>query len=227
MFYTGAGSAEGGLKQRVGLATSSDLYQWRKHPASPVLASDDRWYEQLPNTRWPDETWRDPWIVPDPHSGGWHMLITARSCDGPADQRGAIGHAWSRDLLSWQVQEPLSKPGGFGQTEVPQVETVDGRPVLIFSCLTEDLSSAWQRAGKRGGIWSVPGDSELGPFDLSRAALVVDQSLYSGRIIRDRDGNWVMVAFRNQDSRGRFAGEITDPLPIGWTADYGGLALLE
>ncbi len=70
-------------------------------------------------------------------------------------------------------------------------------------------------------------DSELGPFDLSRATLVAGQSLYSGRIIRDRSGNWVMLAFRNEDSRGHFVGEITDPMPIGWTADYSGLALLQ
>lgn len=227
MFYTGGGSAEHGLKQRIGLATSPDLYQWRRHPAAPVAESDDRWYEQLPDAPWPDETWRDPWIIPDPDGDGWHMLITARSCNGPADQRGVIGHAWSPDLISWQVQQPLSKPGSFGQLEVPQVETIDGRPVLIFSCLTGELSSAWRQAGRRGGIWSVPCDSELGPYDPGRAALVADQSLYSARLIRDRAGNWVMLAFRNQDPRGRFVGEITDPIPVGWAPGYNGLALLQ
>jgi hypothetical protein len=46
MFSTGGGSREHGLKQRVGLATSADLDHWTKHPASPVLESDPRWYEQ-------------------------------------------------------------------------------------------------------------------------------------------------------------------------------------
>jgi hypothetical protein len=47
MFYTGGGSREHGLKQRVGLANSADLHHWTKHPASPVLESDPRWYESV------------------------------------------------------------------------------------------------------------------------------------------------------------------------------------
>jgi beta-fructofuranosidase len=47
MFYTGCTGSGPGLKQRIGLATSADLYTWRKHAASPVLESDRRWYEQF------------------------------------------------------------------------------------------------------------------------------------------------------------------------------------
>ncbi|MFC7615131.1 hypothetical protein ACFQV2_18065 [Actinokineospora soli] len=39
MFYTGAGSAERGLKQRIGVATSTDLHTWHKHDG-PVLSAD-------------------------------------------------------------------------------------------------------------------------------------------------------------------------------------------
>ena len=88
--------------------------------------------------RWqPDGAWRDPWVLADPDGDGWHMLVTARACDGPADQRGVIGHARSHDLVHWQAQPPADRrPGeGFGYLEVPQVEVVGGRPVLVFSCL--------------------------------------------------------------------------------------------
>src|SRR5207344_46708 len=37
MLYTGTNRAEGGLVQRIGLATSSDLLRWDKHAANPVL----------------------------------------------------------------------------------------------------------------------------------------------------------------------------------------------
>ena len=74
MFYTGAGSREHALKQRIGLATSADLHHWSRHPGSPVLESDPRWYEQLPDALWPDEAWRDPWVFADPGGDGWHML---------------------------------------------------------------------------------------------------------------------------------------------------------
>ena len=49
MFYTGVGPADGAPRQRIGLATSADLHHWSKHPGSPVLESDSRWYERLPD----------------------------------------------------------------------------------------------------------------------------------------------------------------------------------
>ena len=222
MFYTGGSREERGLTQRIGLATSPDLYSWSKHPASPVLTADARWYERPPGSSWPDEAWRDPWVMPDPGGDGWHMLITARSRQGPADQRGVIGHARSDDLVRWEAGPPLSQPAGFGHTEVPQAEVVAGRPVLMFSCLAGELSDERRAAGIEGGIWCVPSDSVTGPFDLSRAVRITDERYYSGRLIRDRSGQWVMLAFRNQDESGRFAGEITDPMPVDWAAGPAG-----
>jgi beta-fructofuranosidase len=226
MFYTGAGSREQALKQRIGLATSADLHHWTRHPGSPVLESDPRWYEQLPDALWPDEAWRDPWVFADPGGDGWHMLLTARASHGPADQRGVIGHAQSHDLIHWQAQPPLSRPGGgFGHLEVPQTEIVEGRPVLVFSCLTAELSSERRNAGTGGGIWCLPCNSLLGPFNLTQAVRITDESLYSGRLIRDRAGRWVMLAFRNSGPDGHFIGELADPMPIRWAADGSALEL--
>jgi beta-fructofuranosidase len=226
MFYTGVGSRERAPRQRIGLATSADLYHWSKHPGSPVLESDPRWYERLPDAPRPDEAWRDPWVFADPGGDGWHMLLTARARDGTGDQRGVIGHARSADLVHWQAQPPLSRPGeGFGHLEVSQVEVVEGRPVLVFSCLAAGLSDERRKAGMPGGIWCLPCESPLGPFNVNRAVRITGESLYSGRLVRDRTGRWIMLAFRNHGSDGRFIGELTDPLPIGWAADGGGLML--
>jgi beta-fructofuranosidase len=212
MFYTGCTRTELGVKQRIGLATSADLYTWQRHPASPLLESDGRWYEQASPGH--DEAWRDPWVFPDPAGDGWHMLVTARASHGVTGRRGVIGYARSRDLVHWQVQPPLSRPGtGFWHLEVQQVEVVNGCPVLMFSCLPEQVSGP----GPRGAIWCVPGDSVLGPFDFSRAVPVSGENLYSGRLIRDRAGQWVMLAFRNLDANGGFIGEISDPMPVSWT----------
>jgi beta-fructofuranosidase len=227
MFYTGCTRSAAALKQRIGLATSTDLHTWQRHPASPVLESDSRWYEQL-GPRCRDEAWRDPWVFADPGGDGWHMLVTARARRGGGrksdGQRAVVGHARSRDLVTWQAQPPLSQPGtGFWHLEVQQVEVVEGRLVLLFSCLPAEVSGPRRAAGPVGAIWCVPGASVTGPFDTRRAVPVADQDLYSGRLIRDRAGRWVMLAFRNVSTDG-FVGEITDPMPVSWTED--GTALI-
>ncbi len=216
MFYTAASSAENGLVQRVGVARSPDLYTWSKQ-VSAVLEAEPQWYEKLDAGQWFDEAWRDPWVFPDPSGVGWHMLITARAAAGAPDQRGVIAHATSPDLAAWTVGPPLSTPGsGFGHLEVPQVATVEGRTFLVFSCLGEQLSDARRAAGQRGGIWAAPSPGLLGPYDTGRAEALTDESLYSGRLIQDRTGQWVLLAFRNTED-GRFVGEITDPLPVTWS----------
>ena len=215
MFYTGVGSREGGLVQRIGLATSLDLISWTRHEGGPLLEADPRWYERLGGSWWPNEAWRDPWVFADPAGDGWHMLITARAGHGPADDRGVIGHARSADLVRWEVQPPLTKPGsGFGQLEVPQVAVVDGQPVLLFSCLRPELSDARRAEGGAGGIWAVTGDHPLGPFDPAEAWPVTDQGLYAGRLVEAPDGSWQLLAFHNYDHDGRFVGGLTDPMPV-------------
>jgi beta-fructofuranosidase len=223
MFYTGAGSTERGLVQRIGLATSDDLHTWHRHPAAPVLEADGRWYEKLGTSTWPDEAWRDPWVFPDPAGDGWHMLITARSAAGAGscavDDRGVIGHARSADLVTWHAQPPLTVPGcGFGHLEVPQTELVDGRAVLLFSCLRPELAAGRKETGGTGGVWAVTGDSLVGPFDAAAARPLTDSSLYSGRLVRDPAGRWVMLAFRNTGADGVFIGELSDPMPVALDA---------
>jgi len=228
MFYTGVSRAEDGLVQRVGVATSIDLMTWHRAGKEPLLESDGRTYERLADAQWQDEAWRDPWVFRDPGGVGWHMLLTARASHGAPDERGVVGQAWSANLDGWEVRPPLSRPGaGFGQLEVTQVEVVDGRPVLLFSCLRRDLSTVGRARHATGGVWAVAAPSLTGPFDISRARLMADERLYSGRLVRDRAGDWVLLAFRNVDDVGRFVGEITDPMPVRWSDDGQGLELVD
>lgn len=219
MFYTGVGSAELGLAQRIGVVTSADLTTWHRPPGAPWLEPDPRWYERLGDSTWPDQAWRDPWVFADPDGDGWHMLITARAAEGPVEERGVIGHARSADLVRWEVQPPLTRPGaGFGQLEVPQVASVDGHAVLVFSCLRSELAGARLVDGATGGVWAVTGGSLLGPFDVRNAVPLTDRTFYSGRLIRDPAGRWRLMAFRNSDGAGRFVGELADPMPFRVTA---------
>jgi beta-fructofuranosidase len=218
MFYTGLSHADDGTVQRIGMATSEDLLTWHSHPQA-VLEADQRWYEKH-GGQWRQEAWRDPWVFPDADGDGWHMLITARANHGPSLQRGVIGHARSRDLDHWEAQPPLSQPNaGFGQLEVLQVEVVAGQPVLVFSCLAEDMAPG---RNLTGGTWALVADSPLGPFDIRQAQPLTDHDLYSGRLIQDRQGRWVLLGFHNRDERGGFVGELSDPIPVEWTDDAEG-----
>jgi beta-fructofuranosidase len=214
MLYTGTCLAEGGAIQRIGLATSSDLASWTRQGSGPLIEADPRWYEKLGDSKWPEEAWRDPWIILE--GGRFHALITARSNAGASVHRGVIGHAISDDLRAWETQSPLSEGGRFSHLEVPQVvDTGDGH-VLVFSCEASRVES--KRDGRsengRGDLTYVASAAgALGPFQVSEAKPALQRGLYSGRLVKARDGSWVWLAFTASDGEGVFVGEIPDPIP--------------
>jgi beta-fructofuranosidase len=217
LFYTGVTLVDDKIRQTIGAATSADLEIWHKDPASPLVTADGRWYERLGGGDWPEEAWRDPWVLQDPGGDGWHMLITARANHGPDDDRGVIGHAYSPDLQRWEVHPPLSKPGsGFGHIECPQLASVDGRQVLVFSCLDLQFSAARRASGATGGVLYVPTDSPTGPFDIAAASPLTSDAFYCGRIIQDRSGQPMLLAFHHYDEARQFLGELSDPMPVAW-----------
>jgi beta-fructofuranosidase len=222
MFYTGAQRAGAKNVQRIGYATSHDLMTWHKSALNPVLEADPQWYEKLEDHAWQDEAFRDPWVFADPQGDGWHMLITARAREGDPFTRGVVGHARSADLRNWDLAPPLSAPTpmGFGQLEVMQVEEVDGRPVLLFSCGAEQASESRRKAPMGGAIWVAPADSITGPYDIEHAYPLADHTLYVGRLLRRRDdGRWQFFAFHNVDADGSFSGGVSDPMDVGWNGD--------
>jgi beta-fructofuranosidase len=218
LFYTGVNRREKGLIQRIGLATSTDLITWIKHPANPVLIADPQWYETLDPEMWHDQAWRDPWIFE--LDGRFHALITARSNKGHKSARGVIGHAWSDDLVNWQVGPPIAAPGEFGHMEVPQLVEINGRYYLIF-CVGRGAYADARR--DRPGIGLVTGthymaaDQPLGPYKfLTDQFLLADEagSRYAGKLIRDPSNNWVLMTGRFWTGDGGFIGELADPLPL-------------
>ena len=223
LFYTGLSRVDDGQVQRVGLATSADLMTWRKHGPDPLVSADPLWYQQFDGSG-QSEAWRDPWLVRDPEGDGWHMLVTATARDGEVGERGVLGHAWSPDLLTWRVLPPLSQPGsGFSQLEVPQLVVVEADPVLLFSCLGPQLSGGRRKAVEPGGVWVLRTDSLLGPYDVTQATRLTDESLYVGKLVQRRDGQWVLLAFVNQDAAGAFVGSISDPMQVVFPVGSGAL----
>ncbi len=67
-----------------------------------------------------------------------------------------MAHAVSDDLQAWTVKPPLSAPSErFAWAEVIRVHQLDGRWVMLFSCLAEHMPH--DPAGA-GGVWAVPVD---------------------------------------------------------------------
>ena len=222
MFYTGTSREDGGDVQTVGAATSTDLMEWTKLSREPIVSADARWYEKLDKTIWHDEAWRDPWVFRfDNDPSTWHMLVTARANHGDPATRGVLGHATSADLKHWDVQPPLSAPGqGFGQLEVFQFEVVDGVPVLLFCCGWRELSAERRAAfGERDATYSVAVSADLTEVDFNRAKAFEDPLVYAARIIKGRDG-WYLIGFVNEVD-GEFVGELCDPVPVSATVEAG------
>lgn len=220
LFYTGGTKSEDGLIQRIGLAVSSDLIRWEKHPENPLIVADPRWYELLDLDLWHDQAWRDPWVFRHPTQGDFHAFITARVNCGPSDGRGVIGHARSEDLIQWEILPPVTEPGAFGHMEVPQLAKVHGGYYLVFSAQKSVRSSRWRRRAEQEpltGVYCLTAEAPLGPFhSVSEEPLVGDEIglIYGGKLVQNPDGDWVMLATRLRNADSAFVGELTDPMPV-------------
>lgn len=144
------------------------------------------------------------------------MLVTARAAGAGRNDDGVIGHARSRDLLTWETCAPLTSPGaGFGQLEVAQVHDVDGHFVLVFTCHPDEQTAERRERWGDFCTWSVPGKSLLGPWDVAAARpFTAVPDLFAAPLVQQRDGSWCFIGFRNREAEGIDAMEIVDPVPV-------------
>ncbi len=108
MVYTGFDDRVHG-KQSIGLATSKDLFEWKRHPGNPVCTAPD-WVITHPNG-WVD--FRDAHIIR--HGDEFLMFTMATTTKG----EGAIALASSKDAVTWQDHGPAIIT--FSQPESPRV----------------------------------------------------------------------------------------------------------
>lgn len=218
LFYTGICRETGDRVQRIGHAMSDDLVSWIRVDA-PAVEADPRWYETAEIVG--HSPWRDPWVLRDDTVGAWRMLVTASTGAADHGARGCIGTAVSDDLVTWRVEPPLTAPAGLHQLEVPQTVEIDGSWVLLWCMRAVDVGPE-AVAPADGlppitGTWTAPADSAVGPFHLDRAEPIRIDGLYAGRVVIDRAGAPVLLAFVDTDAGGGFGGWITDPIPLALT----------
>jgi beta-fructofuranosidase len=223
MFYTGTNkSKENGFVQRIGVATSTDLIKWEKKEGF-VTEADARWYERAAQVMeekqdgqpsWYEEAWRDPWVFKEASTGDWVMLVTARTNSGSYDARGTVGVARSKDLLNWQVCEPLKVESEFGHFEVPQLMHSTESELVISFCLASNNHAATRlERGERA--WTGNGIMRAASFDcvwkVENEPFLEDPH-YAARLIQDKDRLLAMawLNFVGED----FQGFIDNPIDV-------------
>ena len=159
LYYTMRSSLDKGHGQHIGLATSSDLVTWTRHPDNPVISPDPRWYVSHQHPLPPgavDEKdrpgipglvdARDLIVQPHP-DGGWIGFYAARIPSDECPEGAVIACVRSHDLVRWTHLPPAFAPGKYNCLEVPDVFCLDGRWYL--TCLSG------YHYGNRG-YWSDP-----------------------------------------------------------------------
>lgn len=148
MFYTGVEGRGPLSKQRIGVATSSDLLQWRRlavNRCSGAVGEGCVYECNEPWTTWSDtgglfdHQCRDPFVIWDADRQLWALFATAKSPNG----FGVVTVANSWDLQSWtgagyldatrRLARGIGAQTTGGQCENPHVMSRLGTHYLLFT----------------------------------------------------------------------------------------------
>ncbi|MEU4197110.1 glycoside hydrolase family 32 protein [Kribbella sp. NPDC026611] len=171
IFYTGINPYfrdEAHHEQAVLHATSKDLISWEK-VAGEVSYADESLYER--------HDWRDPFVYKDPDSGRYHMLLAARTADGPVSRSGCTALLTSEDLSTWTVEKPFYAPGRYHGHECPDLFRMGEWYYLVFSEYTTRTATRYVMSRSLQGPWETPADNM---FD--------NRAFYAAKTAGDEDG---------------------------------------
>ena len=223
-FYTGTSHADSGLKQRIGHAVGDQLGQFTRVGTGQCLdlGADSR-YEEYTPAKWHDRALRDPWVMRDPESEGWLMYFTARVPGiDEANAGGAIGLARSDNLYYWRLLDPIFS-GGFGELEVPQVFSYQGKWYCLFCTMAHDWSRghcATTGMTALTGTHYLVANHHLGPWRLAPGFLdgANPPQRYAGKIVQHQ-GQHYLLSFLHSDAESNFIGAIADPIKLALDND--------
>ena len=196
------------LKQRIGLATSTDLMTWEKCPTKWEVPDwqnphgkmekllDSRNISQVydPNSAFPIEPVPPhyessidegrQWVSwRDPYFVEYenrkYLICSARIDSGPVIRRGCVGMLEEVEPNFFEVRPPIFHPGLYDDIEVPNLIQIDGEFYLIGS-IREDAKIRYWHAKSIEGPWYSHHDNVLLP-----------RGNYAGRISRD-DRGWLI-----------------------------------
>jgi beta-fructofuranosidase len=200
MFYTGISRKEGGMVQRIGLARSDDLYQWRKVVSRhyPIEIKGPLYEQSIEEGR----TWvscRDPFFFQeDDHR---LLLVNARVPTGPVVRRGCVGVAREVEPNIFEWQQPLFFPRMYDDIEVPGLYHI-GDTYYLLGNIKEDIKVHYWHA-----------DSLFGEYEAFADNVLLPQGNYAGRIIPDGD-KLLLWNFFNTTKSGRSVRILPPPAEV-------------
>lgn len=169
MFYTGVASDN---TQRIGVATSTDLFHWERASDQPVIRPEEYDWAFCPTTG--GAACRDAHVIE--HDGIFQMFYTAVKADG----NGCVARASSTDLMTWRDEGVAYGFDAWNQCESSNVQQMnDGRWRLFF-----------------GGhhAWSyVDSDTPYRWPDIKPTTLRDD--ITGMEVIRRKGGRWLVAYF--------------------------------
>jgi len=121
MFYTGVNLEN---TQRIGLATSDDLFHWRRVGQRPVIRPEEYGWAFCPTAK--GATCRDPHVIK--RGDEFWLYYTAVSNAG----RACIARATSTNLLDWQDQGPAYLEKDLTHPESCNVQEWRNQYLLFF-----------------------------------------------------------------------------------------------
>lgn len=121
MFYTGCAIDN---TQRIGAATSADLFHWQRVGDRPVIRPEEYGWAFCPTEH--GSACRDPHVMW--FDGHYQLYYTAVNQEG----HGCVARAWSEDLLNWYDAGPAYAFSGLNHCESSNVQELNGRYVLFF-----------------------------------------------------------------------------------------------
>ncbi|MCP4751682.1 MAG: glycosyl hydrolase family 32 [Proteobacteria bacterium] len=164
MFYCGGDMEHETYK--IHLATSDDLWQWKRHPENPMVVDG---FDA-----------RDPMVIR--HDGQWIMYYTATS--EPAGGNHVVAAVTSRDLIHWSDKTVVfvhPKEGTFGgPTESPFVVERNNK-FHLFVCTNNPYNDSVVYESDSPFQWNIQNQVGNFPAHAAEVLRISDEQWYISR----------------------------------------------
>jgi beta-fructofuranosidase len=209
-YYTGLRLRDRGITQKIGLASSSDLYTWEKQNTGIFpLSSRGPFYEDVENMPRKWLSFRDPFFYEE--NGRSFLLVCARAAHGPFSRRGCIALLELAES-GIKYHPPILYPRMYDDVECPCVFKLDGNYYLIGS-IREDVKVRY---------WFS--DQLMGEYHCFHSDVLLPQGNYAARVVKD-NGHFLIYNFYYTDNQVNSKRVLPPPKQLV-TDDRGRLALV-